>query len=159
MARGHVIHVERRTDCPFSIVQSYVEEYLCDARRGGKNAFVSAGIFRRRVDFRFETRSDTAETGRSHEEIVLHWFSGTLFLPNFDGTLRMRIASPGTLLVLEGRNTPPNGALGTLFDRLFGRRIARVMAHALLAHIARTLAERERKWREDSDTFPTPANR
>lgn len=146
-----VLHAERFTSCPFSVAQEYAEDYLRDAERGGDRAVVSAGPLRRRVTFRFGLRSDAAERGRAHEEIVLHWFAGMRFLPNFRGTLRMRISMPGTMLVLDGRYVPPGGVLGTLFDRLVGRRIATASADSLLAAIDETLEGRERAWRDASE--------
>ena len=141
------LSAHRYAACSFSVAQEYAEDYLRDATFGSKDAFVTLGAFRRPIRFRFGVRSDTTERGREHEEIVLHWVAGTRWLPNFDGTLRMRPSMPGTDLLLEGAYVPPGGALGAVFDRLVGRRFAHATAKALLEQIAATLAEREATWR------------
>ena len=145
------VHAERLADCPFSVAQQYAEEHLRGAEHGGDSSVVYAGPLHRQVVFSFGTRSDTDEGGRPHDEITLRWSAGTKWLPNFTGTLRMRIASPGTLLVLDGHYVPPGGAPGVFFDRLLGNLIARITAGALLSGIARTLTERERVWREKTN--------
>ena len=131
-----VVHTEGFMDCPFSIAQDYVEDYLRNAEHDKKGAVIYAGPFRRRVVFQFGTRNDATEPGRPHDEIVLSWSAKTSLLPNLHGTLRMRISMPGTLLVLDGRYVPPGGALGAFFDRLVGSRIAGTTGEALIAGIA-----------------------
>ncbi|GAC1406606.1 MAG: hypothetical protein NVSMB64_12450 [Candidatus Velthaea sp.] len=148
------MHAEHLTDCPFSVAQSYAENYLHDAQRGNDNAFVSAGPFRRRVVFQFRTRNDATEPGRAHDEIVIHWSAKTWLLPNFKGTFRMRIAMPGTLFLLDGRYVPPGGPLGATFDRLIGTRIAHATGAALLAGIA----ERANTWRDGAERLARPIN-
>jgi hypothetical protein len=147
MATPGTVHVERVADCPFSIAQEYAEEHLRDAERGGDESIVYAGPFRRRVTFSFGTQSDDSEPGRAHDEITLTWHAGTTWLPDFKGSLRMRIASPRTLLILDGTYVPPGGALGAFFDALIGNRIATGTAASLLAAIAQALTDRERAWR------------
>ncbi|GAC1430513.1 MAG: hypothetical protein NVSMB5_24770 [Candidatus Velthaea sp.] len=148
------VHAERLTDCPFSVAQDYAEEYLHHAERGDDRALVYAGPLQRRVVFRFGTRNDSMEPGRPHDEIVLDWYAETSLLPDFTGTLRMRIAMPGTRFVLDGRYVPPGGALGAVFDRLIGSRIASATADALLAGIA----DRAKTWRSGIDRFSRPAS-
>ena len=149
------VHAECLTDCPFSIAQDYVEEYLRDAERGADSAVVYAGPFRRRVVLRFATRNDVTEPGRPHDEIVLRWSAKTSLLPNFTGTFRMRIAMPGTLLVLDGRYVPPGGAFGAIFDQLIGSRVAHATGEALLAGIAK----RANSWHTGGDRFARPVSR
>lgn len=147
MATPGTVHAERIADCPFSIAQEYAEEHLRDAEGGGHDADLYAGPFRRRVTFSFGTRSDSTEPGRAHDEIMLTWRGGTRWLPDFKGTLRMRIASPNTLLLLDGHYIPPGGSLGALFDFLIGNRIATNTADTLLGAIAQALTDREAAWR------------
>lgn len=154
MSYEGIVHAERLTDCPFSVAQSYAENYLRDAAGGSDNAVVYAGPFRRRVVFRFGTRNDATEPGRAHDEIVLHWSAKTWLLPNFKGTFRMRIALPGTLFVLDGRYVPPGGALGAIFDRVIGTRIAHATGDALLAGIA----QRANTWRDGADRLARPVS-
>ena len=148
-----IVHAERYTICPFSSAQAYAEDFL---RESGE-AIVVAGPLRRRVAFRFRTRFDTAELGRAHEEIVLNWSAGTTFLPDFSGILRLRIALPGTLLVLDGHYVPPGRNFGAFFDRIVGKRIARVSCDSLLTRLEKVLAERQRASRSDMEASDTEA--
>ncbi len=145
------VHVERHTACPFSVAQEYAKDYLREAESGGERAFLSAGPLRKRVVFAYATHTDATEPGRAHEEIVLSWLAGSPLLPDFKGTLKMRIEVPGTILVLDGRYVPPGGALGWLFDRVAGKRIAKATAESFLTDVAGTLTERERAWRGEAE--------
>lgn len=142
------VRAERVVDCPFSVAHDYAAEYLRGAEHGGEAATLRAGVLRRHVLLRFGLRSDNTDSGRPNEEIVLHWSARTAALPNFAGTLRMRIDAPRTRLILEGTYVPPGGRLGTIFDRIAGRRLAAMTAADLLARLGDALAERERAWRE-----------
>ena len=152
MATQGTVHAERVAACPFSIAQEYAEDHLRDAEDGGDYAVVYAGPFRRRVTFSFGTRSDSTDPGRAHDEIGLTWRAGTRWLPDFKGTLRMRIASPNTLLLLDGHYVPPGGSLGAMFDSLIGNWIATKTADTLLGAIAQALTDREAEWRARTDS-------
>ena len=92
--------------------------------------------------FHFGRRNDATEPGRSHDEIILSWSAKTWLLRKMYGTLRMRISMPGTLLVLHGQYATLDGALGSVFDRFIGARIASSIGNDLLVGIA----ERAKKW-------------
>jgi hypothetical protein len=142
-----LVHAQGHTECPYSVAQDYAEDYLRRAEGGGPEATIVAGPFGRRVLFRFALRTDVAEIGRPHDEIVMRWFARSALLPDFVGTLRMRIVEGGTSLIFDGRYLPPFGFFGALFDRLVGNRIAQATAHDLVRRVADALDQRERTWR------------
>jgi hypothetical protein len=133
--------------CPFSIAQTYTEDYLREAEAGGATAILVAGPLRRRVTVSFGSNVDETEPGRPHEQLSVRWSAHSPFIPDFAGCLRFRIAGQETRLVLEGKYVPPGGWLGIVFDAAIGRRIAQATADALLARIARDLQSREAAWR------------
>src|ERR1700680_1897071 len=94
------VHLEVLADCPFSVAQDYVTDYLLRAR----------------TDFRFGVRKDTNERGRSHDELSAQWAARAplLRLLLINGTLRFRIAGNLTRLVLDASYDPPGGALGRI---------------------------------------------
>jgi hypothetical protein len=141
------VHTEILANCPFSIASDYASAYFKDAERGSKGAVLHAGPLHFRVTIRSGLRTDVTEPGRAHDEILLHWSAGTPWLPDFVGTLRMRIENSNTRLLVDGSYAPPGGALGALFDAIAGRRIARSTCDGVLRRIARALEDRELLWR------------
>jgi hypothetical protein len=141
------VRAERTADCPFSVAQSYAEEFLAAAERGEPEAIVRAGPAHLAVRFGFEARTDVLERGRIHDEIAVHWTAHSPLLPDFAGTLRFRIAGTRTRFILEGTYVPPGGVFGALFDRVAGRRIAQATAVDLVTQIAARAAAREAAWR------------
>jgi len=104
-------------------------------------------FMRRRVAVTFGLHLDVAEAGRRHDEIHLSWSAGTPMLPDFRGTLRFRIAGSGTEVLVEGSYRVPFGVLGSLFDDVVGRHIARASIGDLTRRIADALEVQERAWR------------
>ncbi len=154
MKESHV-HAEALAACAFSVAQGYAEDYLRRAERGGSEASVQVPIVGNwaigpTAKLRFTLRSDTAERGRSHEEIGLRWTTAFRLLPDFHGTLRFRVQRSETRIVLDATYLPPAGALGSFFDVLVGRRIAARTCQYFVQRIADSLAERERSWRAES---------
>jgi hypothetical protein len=143
-----IVHAEILANCPFSVADKYASEYLSDAEREDGGTVLRAGLRRHRVTLGFGLRSDATEPGRPHDEILLHWSAGTAWLPNFRGTLRMRINGERTRLILDGNYAPPGGPLGVLFDVIGGSRIAGATANDLLRRIARALEDKEILWEE-----------
>src|ERR1035437_3983313 len=119
------VHAEIIANCPFSIAGEYASDYLKDAERGNRVSVLRAGPLGHRVTLGFRFRTDTTEPGRPHDEILLDWSAGTAWLPNFRGTLRMRINGERTRLILDGNYAPPGGPLGVLFDAIGGGRKGR----------------------------------
>src|SRR5471030_107103 len=84
--------------CPFSIAQEYATNYFQNAESGHDDAEIRVpicflpNVIRRRVELRFGIHSDGTEIGRAHDEIRVRWSSGTLLLPAFHGTVRLRIS-------------------------------------------------------------------
>lgn len=137
---------ERTVRCPFSIAEEYVGEYLRRAEHGGAEGVLHVGALGRRVRLNFGRRSDPQERGRRHDELVLHWTSGSPLLPDFNGTIAFRIAAPDTRVIVEGAYRPPFGLAGRAFDALAGRRIARATIRDLVDHLAADAETRERAW-------------
>ncbi len=139
--------------CPYSIAQEYAVDYLrrAEAREDEAEIRVPLAflprIIRRRVAISFGLHYDVAERGRPHDEIRLHWGSGTPLLPDFRGTLRFRIAGAGTDLLVEGSYGIPLGMPGRIFDNVLGRHVARASLHDFACRIAGTLEANDRVWR------------
>jgi hypothetical protein len=147
------VSLHEHAACPFSIAQDYAVEYLRRAEAGQAEAEIRvplaffAGVFRRSVAIVFGLHYDVAERGRSHDEIRLHWNSGTPLLPDFRGTLRFRIAGTGTDVLIEGSYGVPLGMLGRIFDNVAGRHIARASLRDFARRIADALEANQREWR------------
>ncbi len=144
--------VQQFAACPFSIAGEYAVEFLKRAAKGQAEAEIHVpirffpSILRRRVDVTFSLHIDELESGRSHDEIRMRWTSGTVFLPDFRGALRFRIAGNGTDVFLDGTYRVPFGAVGEMFDALIGHRIALASLGDLARRIAHALEESERAW-------------
>jgi hypothetical protein len=142
-------------NCPFSIALEYTEDYFRAAQAGGEEAVIRLGaprwgrwpIFGRRVAVSFGVRADVTDRGRSHDEVLLRWCGRSRLLPDFRGTVRMRIAGHRTRVIVEGEYVPPGGMLGVVFDVLLGRWIAHASLADLAARLAASLGEQERRWR------------
>lgn len=78
--------------------------------------------------------------------------------PDFDGELTVRADEDwnSSLLELRGTYAPPGGALGTLFDRALGNRIASATAQSLLRNVADSLESRYRAQEESKRDAPGP---
>jgi hypothetical protein len=161
------VSVSAIADCPFSIAQEYATEYLKPPKVGSKQAklYVQApfgpGALRHEVTLSAHLYTDSAEPGRMHDEIRLFWDSGSRLFPNFRGTLRFRIDSDRTRVLLEGTYAAPPGLIGRLFDALAGKWIARASFRDLAKRIAAHLAARQAAWLSDIElqpgTFVSPA--
>ena len=148
------VRVERYVDCPFSVAETYVTDYLARATKGGAEATLEFPLIAgrltlsRSVELSFDQAPDLNEPGRPHFESVVLWQSGTKLLPDFSGAIRTRIAVPGTLLIIAGRYRPPLGIFGVLFDWLIGRRIALATLRNLAEKLGTALEGCETTWRE-----------
>jgi hypothetical protein len=139
--------------CPFSIAQEYASDYFRRAEAGHEEAEIRVPILflptflRRRVGLTFGMHADDTEGGRSHDEIRLRWSTGTALLPDFHGTVRLRIAGSGTRVLVDGGYHAPFGMFGRVFDWFIGAYIARASVNDLSQRIAAYLEEREQEWR------------
>jgi hypothetical protein len=154
--------LERRTavtasavaECPFSIAEEYAAGYLQSAEAGREAAYIRVAwffplnAFRHRVKLSFGRHLDAGEPGRAHDELRVHWASGTRLLPDFRGTVRFRIDGMRTLVIIEGSYGVPLGNLGRAFDALIGKRVAQASMQDLADRIARYLGKREATWRQ-----------
>jgi hypothetical protein len=147
------IHVERTCACPFSIAEEYAVQYLKQAEAGGPEAVVRVPLpllptMSRKVSMSFGLAFDVSEAGRQHDEIRLHWNSGSPLFPNFRGTIRFRIDGTGSVIMIDGSYEAPFGRLGKWFDRIVGRRIAERTLADLARRISCDLEQKERGWRD-----------
>jgi hypothetical protein len=154
------IVVEAVADCSFSIAEEYATDYLRGAEAGGPEAAIRVPWalpvppLSRRVALTFGLHEDVREGGRPHDEVRFRWTSGSRLLPDFRGTLRFRIEALQTRITVEGSYEAPLGAVGRVFDRVIGRRIARASLQEVADRIALHLTTRERAWRV---AHPVPA--
>jgi len=138
--------------CPISIAASYAESFLRIAEAGGDGATIVAGPLRRHVHVSFGSSSDATEPGRRSDELHIAWSARLAWLPDFSGTLRFRIASTQTtLLLLNGSYVPPGGIAGRIFDAVIGRWISRATVDDFLARVAGELGRREAGWQRSVD--------
>jgi len=155
------VALQEYAECPFSIAQDYAVEYLRRAEAGQPEAEIRVPlaflprVIRKSVEITFGLHYDVAERGRSHDEIRLHWGSGTSLLPNFRGTLRFRIAGSGTDVLIEGSYGIPLGMLGRIFDSVAGRHIARASLRDFARRIAQALETNQREWRAKQEQRAT----
>jgi hypothetical protein len=147
--RSSSVEVEALADCPFSMAEEYAADYLRAAEAGGSEATIGLGSVRQRVTLSFGIHSDVPEAGRPHHELRVKWSAGSQLLPDFRGTFRFRIDELRTRVIVEGTYVPPLGAIGPLFDRLFGRRIATATMQDLADRIAAYVTKREVRWRTE----------
>ncbi len=148
------VSVEQIVDCAFSLaidrahVIFPVLETSPEIVRVPYRAFglPLPGTIKHPVAVQFRHQRDATEPGRSHDEIVFEWNALSRWLPNFRGVLRFRIESSRTRIILHGEYVLPFGALGSLFDRVIGHRLAQATASDLLDRLARAL---EAIWAEE----------
>lgn len=142
--------------CPFSVAYDYAEDFFRQAVVRGAEVGVRlrdvvptlGGRLRQPVRLMSMRRPDDAESGRAHDELEICWTAGTRFFPDFEGTLRLRIASVDeTRLMLEGTYRPPFGMAGRIFDIVLGRRVARATMCDLLDRLADAMERREAAFR------------
>lgn len=112
-----------------------------------------------RVALSFGTHTDVLEPGRRHNEVRIHWESGSWMLPDFRGTLRFRIDALRTRIHINGSYRPPDGVLGRVFDHLLGRRIASSSMQELVDRIASHLTGREQRWRSEHCSYDDKVSR
>jgi hypothetical protein len=156
----NLIAVEALADCSFAIAAEYATEYMRNAEAGGPEASIRLPWslpfppLGRRVTLTFGLYEDVVEGGRPHDEMRFRWQSGTRWLPDFHGTLRLRIEELRTRVALEGSYAAPLGAPGRVFDRFAGRHIAHATLQEVANRIARYLSRSEDAWRA---AHPAPA--
>jgi len=129
------------------MAQEYASEFFRPVEAHASETQVGLAALRRDVMFTYASHADIVEHGRSHDELRVQWTSGTRLLPDFRGTVRFRIEGDRTRVLVDGSYVPPFGALGTAFDRIVGRLIARASMRDLANRLAAYLTEREAAWR------------
>ena len=148
-----ILTVEADAACPFSIAHDYAADYFQRAEDGHDEAEVRVPLpflpllFRKRVGLTFGVHSDGVEDGRTHDELRIIWSAGTPLLPDFHGTVRLRIQGVMTRIHIEATYHVPLGPFGRIFDALIGVHIARASLRDLAQRLAAYLLRREREWR------------
>ena len=94
------------------------------------------------VDVRYELLYDWTRLVKKHEGVAVMWRPRWRGFPSFGATLTVRPSAESALLVLEGSYEPPGGAIGRLFDRAIGARLAAGTMDALLSDIVRYVRRR-----------------
>jgi hypothetical protein len=86
----------------------------------------------------------------------IHWKPQAGPYPEFDGELTVRADEnyESSQLELKGSYRPPGGALGAVFDRALGARIASATAQALLERVG---SEMELRYRSDENAKASSA--
>jgi len=151
------ILAQRTADCPSAAALDYANAFFLQ-HEGDKAAEVRLSLrafglpfpdaLAHRVRFRFTLHEELTEEGRTREEIAFSWNAGTRWLPNFHGTLRVRIAPQvRTKLLIEGWYVPPFGFFGMLFDRSIGRKFAQNTVESLLDQIAERMETEQRAFK------------
>jgi len=150
--------VERTVRCPFSVAHEYAAEFFREAESSGievrvplRDFFLGLrGQVRRPVKLVFARHPDETEEGRLHDALLVEWTAGTRSLPDFHGTVRLRIATVDTTgITLEGAWRPPFGPLGRAFNLVVGRRIATATMRDLLDRLVTALERREETYRHE----------
>jgi hypothetical protein len=150
--------VERTVRCPFSVAHEYAAQFFREAESSGievqvplRDFFVGLrGRVRRPVKLVFAHHPDETEGGRAHDALQVDWTAGTRLLPEFHGTIRLRIATVDeTRLTLEGTWRLPLGPLGWAFNAVLGQRIATSTMRDLLDRLAEALERREQTFRHE----------
>ncbi len=150
--------VERIVRCPFSVAHDYAAEFFRQAEVSGIEVHVPLrdfvvglrGRVRRPVKLFFAHHPDETEDGRVHDALMVEWSAGTRLLPDFHGTVRLRIETVDTTRIrLEGAWIVPFGLLGLVFNVVVGRRIAKSMMRDLLDRLGDALERREQTFRHE----------
>ncbi|MEO9170021.1 MAG: hypothetical protein ABI282_08380 [Candidatus Baltobacteraceae bacterium] len=128
--------VTRNVHCPFSSAIPLVEAFHRDARhRVGPHP-----IFESDVECEVATTRDYTDSTRLHDALVLQWRAHRWFpLPRLRGFITVRPNGAMTEIRIRGTYLPPLGAVGRVFDAIFGTFIARLtlerFMNALAAYI------------------------
>lgn len=143
----HVL-AQHTADCPCAAAMEYALEFFAEREQKRRIAEIHlplrafglplAGELKHQVQFTFSLRAENE--GNTSEEIAFAWKAGTSWLPDFHGTLGVRMApNAGTTLSIEGDYTPPFGSFGRFFDRILGHKLAQETLRSLLDQIAERL--------------------
>ena len=143
--------------CPFSVAHDYAEDFFRSAEAGiavrvPLRDFIVGlrGHVSKPVRLVFARHPDEHDAGRTHDAVTVEWSAGTRFIPDFHGTLRLRIESvEETRLTLEGSWRPPLGRLGAAFNAVIGQRLAKSTMRELLDRLADALERREDTYRNE----------
>ena len=153
------VNVKRIVDCPFSrsIDEAHLIFPMLERNSGVRLPFRQLGLpiggaVTHLVKTHFHRQPDATERGRSHDQVDFEWCARCRWLPDLHGVLRFRIAGVDTRVALHADYAPPFGMLGSLFDRLVGRRLAVATATDLVDRLATVL---ESRWADELKRHPT----
>jgi len=129
---------------PFSCVSEYATEFLKDHVQ----LDVHGGVADTRVATGFRVVDDTSDTTRIHEALLFSWHAKYALLPDLAATLRVRPQDGQGMLFVNAQYSPPLGFVGSLFDRVAGRWIARRSISQMLNDMRRYIVERYEGFRQ-----------
>jgi hypothetical protein len=150
-----LIGTARVIGCPCAVARDYAEDFFTAAVRDVafsvpcQKLVPSLGArFPGAMKLAFRERFDVLRSGRRHNALTIAWSGESFMFAHFSGTLEFRVAS--TLMTdatLEGRYQPRYGIVGTVFDHLFGYRIAVAMLETPMERLADAHERREVQYR------------
>jgi hypothetical protein len=138
MAR-HIIHETAIVRCPFSRITEMIERSLEHHREFSVSPM--PGV-RERVKVGWSIVDDLSDEARRHDAIALYWTPQHATFPAFAGMMTVRPHYRESYLRISGYYEPPLGVSGRLFDRMAGRRIARLTLRRLIRDLARDVESR-----------------
>jgi hypothetical protein len=141
----------RIVGCPYNLAKGYLASALAPRIESGKperltlTATVAGGELEKDVLVTYGAATDPMHFDQPWR---IHWKPDGGPYPEFDGELTVRADEnyETAQLELKGSYAPPGGALGAVFDRAVGGRIATSTARALLERIG---SEMESQYRRD----------
>ena len=141
------VRATRFVNCPFSGVIEFAEEAL---RERESITLSPAAPFKQRVALATEAAEDISDRVRRHDALLIAWKPAIAFLfPDFRGAVTVRPMGHGAWLRIQGSYEPPLGAIGRVFDALFGRYVAHLTLAHLLDDVARDVECRWRAYRKE----------
>jgi len=127
---------------PVPVPFSSACEYAGDFFKEHPQLRVHSGIADTSVASGFRLVDDSTDSARVHDAVLFSWHAKYALLPDLAATLRVRPDQGKGMLYVNARYVPPLGALGLLFDRLAGRRIAKQSLREMLYQIQSYIIER-----------------
>ena len=138
------VYAKRAVHCPFSATIEMIK-HLHDSGAGHRVGPFSS--IRTHVHCEIAEIRDLTDGTRIHEALTFRWRAHSWIpLPVMSGLITVRPNGRATELRMEGTYDPPVGALGRLFDRIIGCRLAQRTVNRFLDEL-RDFVEQE--WQKE----------
>jgi len=146
------IYAKRDVHCPFSAAIEMIEHIHDDGAGHRVGPFSS---IRTHVHCDIAEIRDLTDGTRIHEALKFRWRAHSwISLPVMSGLITVRPNGLATELRMEGTYTSPLGAVGQLFDRIIGRRLAQRTVNGFLDELRDFV---EQQWQKERRGHATPA--